>query len=150
MRKVPVNMERLIFCWQDVCEDNAYYLDTESGEVLLVNQGLLDLKELTNEIELSRSRYLYIPRLDREKEKQDLRDFMETVEDDKLRNILDVAFESPHQLSAFKKILASKDDQVERLEKFLESRSVVRVRQWLQANCIEVGQPEDEFSEELS
>ncbi len=150
MVKVPVNMDRLVFCWQDECPDNTYYLDTESGEVQLVNQGLLDLKQLTNEIELSRNRYLYVPRLDRQRTKDDLRDFMETVEDKKLQVILDIAFESPHVLSSFKKILESKPGEVERLEKFLEARARLRIKQWLQGNCIEIGESVEEGAEEYS
>ena len=55
--KVPIDMDRLLFAWRDDFTDNIYYLDIETGDVNLVNRGLLDLKDLTNEIEINRERY---------------------------------------------------------------------------------------------
>lgn len=134
--KVPIDMDGLLFAWRDDSLDNIYYLDIESGDVNLVNRGLLDLKDLTNEIEINRERYLYLPKPSPEQMKSDLRDFMKTIEDkDKLR-ILDMAFESPHILSGFKKILSGWQGQSEALDDFLNSRTHLRIRQWLEANCL--------------
>ncbi len=54
-------MKYLLFAYQDDAAENIYYLDTEYGDIRLVNQGLTDLKDLTDELETSASRFLYIP-----------------------------------------------------------------------------------------
>ena len=100
-RKVPVDIDRLIFAWRDASIDNVYYLDLESGEVRLVNRTLDDVKDLTDEIEIERNRFLYLPKPDKSQIKEDLKDFLETVSDEKLVRVLEMAFESPHIYSAF-------------------------------------------------
>ncbi|HMO20586.1 MAG TPA: UPF0158 family protein [Candidatus Melainabacteria bacterium] len=104
-RNVEFEIERLIFAWRDDSPDNIYYLDLVTGEIQLVNRTLEDVKELTDEIELERNRYLYLPKPERDQLKNDLRDFMSTIEDQSLLRILEMAFESPHVYSSFLKIL---------------------------------------------
>lgn len=143
--KVPIDMDRLLFAWRDDFTDNIYYLDIETGDVNLVNRGLLDLKDLTNEIEINRERYLYLPKPSAEQLKSDLRDFMKTIDDKDKLKILDMAFESPHILSGFKKILSGWQGQAEALDEFLAGRTHLRVRQWLEANCLVATERTDEL-----
>ncbi len=135
-RNVDFDLSRLIFAWRDDAIDNIYYLDLETGEVQLVNRTLDDVKDLTDEIELERNRFLYLPKPERDQLKNDLRDFMETIDDKDFLRVLEMAFESPHVYSSFLKILDKKEKEKERLQEFLTSRSRMRVIQWLEANCI--------------
>ncbi len=135
-RNVEFEIERLIFAWRDDSPDNIYYLDLVTGEIQLVNRTLDDVKDLTDEIELERNRYLYLPKPERDQLKNDLRDFMSTIEDQSLLRILEMAFESPHVYSSFLKILDKRVEEKERLQEFIDSRSRMRVLQWLEANCI--------------
>ena len=96
------------------------------------------MRDLTDEIETDRERFLYIPKQDPKKIKEDLRDFIDTVDDAKTKMLLDVAMDSPHILSGFKKILASAGMSDEGLKAFLEGRTRLRVKQWLSANSIDV------------
>jgi hypothetical protein len=137
MQKVPIYLDQLLFSFEDDSPDNSYYLDLKTGEVRLVHRELDDLKELTDEIEKDRERFLFIPRPDQKKRKDDLRDFIDTIDDDKVKLLLDVAMESPHPKSGFKKILKDKNLD-DKLDTFLAARSLVRVKQWLMANCIEI------------
>lgn len=135
-RNVDFEMDRLIYAWRDDSPDNLYYLDLETGEIQLVNRTLEDVKDLTDEIELERNRYLYLPKPERDQLKNDLRDFMSTMEDQSLLRILEMAFESPHVYSSFLKILDKDESEKGRLQEFIDSRSRMRVLQWLEANCI--------------
>jgi hypothetical protein len=140
-----IDMAQLRFCWQDDTPDNSYYLDRKTGDVTLVNRHLLDLRELTDEIEKNRERYLYLPKLDRKIQLNDLREFAETVTDEQLKRVLDVAFESPHVLAAFKKILERHPDLLARLNETLEQNATARIQSWLQANFMpEVWETEEE------
>lgn len=132
----PINFSDLIFAWQDNSPDNAYYLDTESGDVRMVNPNLLDLKDLTDEIERDPERFLYIPKPEPKYLKGDMRAFLETT-DVKLRPILEMAFESPHTFSAFQKILAGSPDELKRFEQFLTNRLKERILEWLNANFVD-------------
>ncbi|MCW5822521.1 MAG: hypothetical protein KIT34_06935 [Cyanobacteria bacterium TGS_CYA1] len=143
--KVPIDMDGLLFAWRDDSPDNIYYLDIETGDVNLVNRGLLDLKDLTNEIEINRERYLYLPKPSSDQMKSDLRDFMKTIDDKDKLKILEMAFESPHILAGFKKILSGWSGQTEALNEFLAGRTHLRVRQWLEANCLVVTDRKDEL-----
>ena len=120
-RNVDFEMDRLIYAWRDDSPDNLYYLDLETGEIQLVNRTLEDVKDLTDEIELERNRYLYLPKPERDQVKNDLRDFMSTIEDQSLLRILEMAFESPHVYSSFLKILDKDESEKERLQEFIVS-----------------------------
>jgi hypothetical protein len=67
---------------------------------------------------------------------EDLRIFLRSLSDAKLQNILEVGFESPHVLGAFKSILAKDKDELVRLEAFLKERSKERLLLWLTANAL--------------
>lgn len=152
MAQRTLDMAYLIFAWQDDAPDNLYYLDMRTGNVRLVNRNLTDLRDLTDEIEKNRERFKYLPKPDRGELISDLKDFMNSVQDAKLKNILSVAFESPHLLSAFKKILESSPSEASRLDQFRNEKVEKRVQQWLKANHIPMVltvDDEDEFLDEL-
>ncbi len=130
------DLEALIHAWQDESQDNLYYFDTDSGAIKLCNRHLFDLRELTDELEKNKERYLYLPKPEPKQLKDDLRDFQKTIEDTDLKRILDMAFESPHVYSSFKSILKDRGNLVETLEHFRRSRTCVRIRQWMQANSM--------------
>src|SRR5208283_1257750 len=134
--KVEFDLPALLLAWQDDSPDNSYYLDTTSGAVRMVNPNLFDLKELTDEIERHKYRYLYLPKPQRGELRDNLRDFQKTVENTDLVRILDMAFESPHPLDAFIKILSSNQGELARFKEFRQSRALVRLKQWLQANAL--------------
>jgi hypothetical protein len=134
--KEGFDLPALLLAWQDESPDNSYYFDTKSGAVKLVNPNLFDLKELTDEIERHKYRYLYLPKPQKGELRDNLKDFQKTVEDTDLVKILDMAFESPHPLESFIKILSSKPGELERFNQFRQSRAMIRLKQWLSANAL--------------
>ncbi len=118
-----IDFSYLVFCWQDDSPDNAYYLDRKTGDVRLVNQHLLDLRQLTDEIEKDRERYLYVPKPDKTDMLSDLHDFQHEVSSEQLKRLLSVAFESPHVLLAFKKILQDDPGAIAALTRILRRAS---------------------------
>jgi hypothetical protein len=136
-KAIKIDMEYLVFAYQDTCAENLYYLDTEYGEIRLVNRELSDLKDLTDELELSNSRFLYVPKPPKDLLHQDLQAFAASVADHKLGSLLSIGLESPHALAAFRKILSAHEAELARLEAFLISRTNERVLTWLRANGLE-------------
>ena len=43
MKSITIDLEYLVFAYRDEETQNIYYLDTEYGEIRLVNRGLSDL-----------------------------------------------------------------------------------------------------------
>jgi len=142
----PIDMEALVLAWEDDSPGNAYYLDKESGNVELVQQGLYDLRDLTDEIECHRERYLYVPKPSPGQLRQDLLDFAGTVTDPRLARLLDVALESPTPLQAVRSVLSGSAGECDRWEEFRNSRVRLRVRQWLSANMIAREQEIEDFT----
>lgn len=139
-----VDMQSLILAWEDEAEENAYYLDLDTGDVLLVRSDLLDKDELTDEIETHHDRYLYIPKAKHKDLLGDLSDFIAEVPDEHLRSILSIGLESPNPLFSIKKILTDKKaDELTRWEEFRSSRISIRIRQWFEANFISTAEAEE-------
>jgi hypothetical protein len=140
-----IDMTYMVWAWQDDSPDNSYYLDTRTGDIRLVNRNLLDLNDLTDEIERNRERFHYLPKPDKQLLLADLHDFAQSVEDQKTKATLAIAFESPHVLSAFHKILEDSPHDLKRLTGFIDERVQKRIRAWLKANSIkEVWQDAEE------
>lgn len=138
MQKCPVDMEYLLFAWQDDTPDNIYYLDTVSGAVELVHETLTDIDDLTAQIERDRDRYLFVPKPDRQKARAVLAEFMETVTDASARRVLPLAYESPDPFGGLRKVLASLPSELSRWEDFQKTRVRQQVEEWLSANFLEV------------
>src|SRR5690242_7555606 len=100
MNKLQIDMDYLLFAWQDDSPDTAYYLDTDTGSVLLVQRDLDDVDELRDEIELQPSRYLYVAKPNPDQPELDLSDFIYTVNDAHLKDLLSVAYESVNKMQA--------------------------------------------------
>ena len=137
MDKLRISTKDIIFAWLDDSQDNSYYLDKVEGETHMVNRNLIELRDLTDEIERRSTRYLYVPKLTKEDLIEDLNAFLETVERPDLKNVLPIAFESPHKVSAFRKILEKAPDELQRFDDFREKQILRRVEKWLTANGIE-------------
>jgi len=136
-RVVDIDMAALALAWEDESPDTAYYLDLETGCVELVQQDMLDRDDLTDQIERDRERYLYMPKPKAKQLRADLNDFIETVADAHLKQLLEVACESPNPLYSCRSLLTSKYPEVwENWETFRKGRVALRIRQWLQANFI--------------
>jgi hypothetical protein len=135
--KLQIDMNYLLFAWQDDSPHASYYLDTDTGSVLLVQRDLDDLDELREEIELQPARYLYVPKPDVNQPELDLSDFIFTVADGHLRDLLSVACEGNNKLGSCRTILAEHSGELKRWEKWRQDAARERVRRWLAANNIE-------------
>lgn len=137
MKKITVDLEYLVFAYRDEEAQNIYYLDTEYGEIRLVNRDLTDLKDLTDEIEISHDKFLYVPKMTKDELMEDLQAFSSSISDPKLKGMLPLAFEHPHVFTTFKAILAPYQSEVVHLEQFLKDQARARLLVWLKANSIE-------------
>jgi hypothetical protein len=138
VERLQIDMDYLLFAWQDDSPDSSYYLDTDTGSVLLVQRDLDDLADLRHEIETQPARYLYVPKPSPDQPQLDLSDFIFTVADTHLQSLLSVAYEGNNKLGSCKKILSGHPEQLARWEKWRQDAARERVRRWLAANNLEI------------
>ena len=136
--KLIVDEDYLIFAWQNDSSDKDYYLDTQTGSVVLIERDLEDLDDLRDEIELNSGRFLYIPKTSQSKLEMDLSDFVCTVGDPKLQNLLIVALDSASKISNCAALLARYPDELKRWQETQLAIARDHVRKWLAAHDIEI------------
>ena len=85
-------------------------------------------------------RYIVIPSLESRDGWRDMEAFIETVEDERARDLLTVAISGPGSFRRFKDVLPRWPEERERWFKFQHARNLERVREWLECEEIEVGE----------
>lgn len=137
MEKVFVDMNYLTFCWQDDNEKAIYYLDKETGSIILLQDDLEDVSEMRTEIEMEPNRYLFIPKQERKHTELDLSDYINTIVDDTIRGALQVALEQKEKLFAARAVFKNHPQEKARWEKFAAAAAASRARRWLHINGVE-------------
>ena len=136
MTERKIDFDYLLLSWQDESPDSNYYLDTETGAVELVKRDLLDINDLTDSIERNHDRYLYVPKADRNEGRRDLAEFVETLTDQNIKRLLEVALEAPDPLHACRTILSKHEEHLRRWNDFRNRKLRGRIDAWLAANFI--------------
>jgi hypothetical protein len=138
-RKVRVDLEELRFAMEDASYEHRYFLDTETGDVILVSE-LFDDEEterrLTEIDEAEPGRYLQVRRAGSREGYDDMQDFIDTVSDEHLQELLNVAIQGRGAFRRFKDVLAPHPAEQQRWFDFQAARLDARAREWLaQAGC---------------
>ena len=133
-RTVRVDLDELRFAIEDASYDHRYFLDTETGELILVSE-LFDGEEAQRQLaeidEAEPGRYLQVPRADSREGYDDMQDFIATVSDEHLQELLDVAIRGRGAFRRFKDVLARHPGEQERWFDFQAARLDARAREWL-------------------
>lgn len=131
LEPLSVNLEELAHAWKDESELTAYYVDTETGSVVMVHSEFDDLNELKVEIELQPNRYLYVPRSGKRQLDLDLHDFIYSVPDEAVRAQLNVALDAPDKFHSCRHILGKHEGLLARWEAWLHLNARQRAVRWL-------------------
>jgi len=151
-RKLAVDMGELTFAF-DHSEGITSYLDIETGSVLHITDDVLFGLEdaLLNEDDWRHeaapealqiqdglgTRYLEIPQVDSFTGYNDMVEFITTIEDDHLRELLDVAVRGKEAFRRFKDVLYDYPESRQRWFEFKDEQMRGRVVRWLAAHDIE-------------
>jgi uncharacterized protein UPF0158 len=133
-RKVRVDVEQLRFAFEDASYEHRYFLDTETGDVILVSEMFDDeetQRQLTEIDEAEPGRYLQVRRADSREGYDDMQDFIDTVSDEHLQELLNVAIQGRGAFRRFKDVLARHPAEQRRWFEFQAARLDGRVREWL-------------------
>ena len=133
-RAVKINLEDLCLAMEDSSYECDYYLDRETGEIIFISDYMDDanLEELKNKIDENPDRYEPIPKAESYEDYDDMVDFISTVEDEHLVELLEVAIDGKGAFRRFKDVLARYPEEKERWYHFKEERMKERAISWLE------------------
>ncbi|MBI2310907.1 MAG: hypothetical protein HYU77_00175 [Betaproteobacteria bacterium] len=135
MTKLKIKRDDLIdaLTFRFELTEGAWYLDRETGDVLLKTEDLDDLPEDIEE----NPRYLEINAISSHEEFRIMEDFVATVEDIAAADRLGRALEGRKPFRRFKDALPDYPDLRERWFRFEEDAHAVLAAEWCEANDIE-------------
>jgi len=141
MRKVKTNLSELTDAFDNCRIGYEYYLDLETGELLLVSDEFMDTaetEEIYERLDDEPERYLSIPTESSREGYQDMVAFTESLEDENLKEKLCIALNGRGAFRRFKDVLLSYLKRREEWFKFQNERLEKRVMEWLEENEIEL------------
>jgi len=138
-RRLKMDLDELCFALDDSSYEHAYYLDLETGELLAILDSMHtgDADELREQIDADPDRYEPLPRADSYERYGDMQDFIATVDDERVSELLEVAIDGKGAFRRFKDVLASFLHEREKWLRFKDNRLKQRAVEWLEDICVE-------------
>jgi len=136
LKRVPVDLWELELAMSSPPEAESW-LDTETGEIhsLDFDMDPEEREEIADRIEDAPiDRYVRIDRIESWEEYDDMVEFTETVEDERLRKKLEVALNGRGAFRRFKDVLLNYPKERERWFAFKDKRTKERMLEWLAEN----------------
>lgn len=159
MKKLPISYLDLEHCLEDHTRDiNQYYLDTENGDVITVDQSLLSQWEDGEEInkedlppwqqedfdsmmavfnDVNEQRYKMVPEFDAIDESETMRLFVRKVRNERIADELFDALHGPKSFRRFRAVLNRHPDVRSQYDQFREQEYQVFLEHWLKDIGIE-------------
>lgn len=134
-KQVPVDLELVQMAFEDRDGEGKWFLDLETGEAIRVSDD--DDDELREQIEEGfGERYVHIPYQGPDAGYRDMAEFIDTVTDERCRDMLDVAIRGKGAFRRFKDVLSDNVTERDRWFAFQKERIHVRIRRWLEGEDI--------------
>ena len=132
-RALKIDLDELCLAMDSPYECD-YYLDLETGEIVFISDYIDDvhLEELKDKIDENPARYEPIPKAESYEGYNDMVDFIATVEDEHLIELLEVAINGKGAFRRFKDVLARYPEEKERWYRFKDGRMRERALAWLE------------------
>jgi hypothetical protein len=113
--------------------ENDYYLDLETGEILFLSEYMDDeeTEKLRERVDDAPDRYEPIPKAESREGYEDMRDFIASVDDEHLAELLEVAINGKGAFRRFKDVLFGYPEERERWLCFKDERMEQRALEWL-------------------
>lgn len=148
MRKLEIDFDEIASLMESDFDLYKYYLDTHTGETVVVPYDLLDSESFdTEEIEnlpkwerelvpvvqeiLEGDRYEPIPRVESYQVYDLMAEFAETVSNRRLQRLLSVALDGKGAFGRFKRVMENYPEERERWFKFKLAEMSKWIREWL-------------------
>ena len=132
-KTLKIDLDELCSAMENSSYENEYYLDLETGDILFLSECMDDeeTENLRERIDEESDRYEPIPKAESHEGYEDMRDFIVTVEDEHLAELLEVAINGKGAFRRFKDVLLSYPEERERWFRFKDDRIEGRALEWL-------------------
>jgi len=132
-KALNIDLDQLCEAMEDSSYEHDYYLDVDNGEILFLSEYMDDeeTRKLRDQIEENVDRYELIPKAESRKGYEDMVDFIATVTDEHLAELLEVAVNGKGAFRRFKDVLLNYAEERERWFRFKEDRTLERALEWL-------------------
>ena len=132
-KALNINLDELCEAMEDSSYEYEHYLDLETGEVLFISDYMDDEEtgKLKDRIEEDSDRYEPVPKAESYEGYQDMVDFIATVDNERLAELLEVAINGKGAFRLFKDMLLNYPEERERWFKFKDERMEERAMEWL-------------------
>jgi hypothetical protein len=129
-----IDLDELYSALEDGSYEQDYYLDLETGEILFISEYMDDeeTEKMKDQIEDNFDRYELIPKAESHEGYKDMEDFVATVKDEHLAELLVVAINGKGAFRRFKDVLLNYLEERERWFKFKDERIEERALEWLE------------------
>lgn len=134
-KRLPIDLELVQTAFEDRDGDGRWFLDGETGEVLRLNED--DDDELADQIDEGGERYIAIRYQGSDAGYRDMEEFIDSVNDNRMRALLEVAINGRGAFRRFKDVLQEHPQERERWFAFQKQRAHGRVLRWLETEGIE-------------
>jgi hypothetical protein len=134
MREMEIVWDDLLDGFENSDQETLFFLDRNTGEVFSVPVEYED-DAFWEEIDNS-DQYLQIPGFDYDQERLLLHEFIRSVTNDRLKDILEKSFVGKRPYGRLDEILSFYPDEMERLAALKEEIISERIRHWLEEHDI--------------
>jgi hypothetical protein len=133
-KALNISLDELCEAMEDSSYENEHFLDLETGEILFVSEYMddEDSEKLKERIEEDSERYERIPKAESHEGYQDMVDFIATVDNEHLVELLEVAINGKGAFRRFKDVLLNYPEERERWFQFKDERMEERALEWLE------------------
>ena len=133
-KSLKISLDELCEAMEDSSYENEHFLDLETGEILFVSEYMddEDSEKLKERIEEDSERYERIPKAESHEGYQDMVDFIATVDNEHLVELLEVAINGKGAFRRFKDVLLNYPEERERWFQFKDERMEERALEWLE------------------
>jgi hypothetical protein len=133
---IAVDLDALIEAFEDASPALNYYVDRETGEVILVSEtlGFIEAGQQRAEMAEQPGRYIAIPAAGTTELTDDLESFIDSIEDETVQAALEDALDAPDVAAGLTKALAKREAVAEAWSRYRHDRFRDRALRWLEAN----------------
>jgi uncharacterized protein UPF0158 len=138
---VNVDLEQLADAFEDASAELNYFVDRETGDVVLVSEtlGFIEAGQQRFEMDLTPGRYLSVPAASTFDFEDDMDAFLERVDDDDLAVALENALDDVNPSKRIEVLLGSHPEIAANWKRFRRERIQTRARKWVDEHGLSVG-----------
>jgi hypothetical protein len=133
-KTLRIDLEGLCSAMEDSSDEHNCYLDLETGEILLISDYMNDeeIKKLRDKIDENFDRYEQLPKAESYESHDDMEDFVATVKDEHLVELLYIAVNGKGAFRRFKDVLERYPEERERWFHFKDDKLKQRALEWIE------------------